>query len=250
VQINVNERLAHLPTLLKIVTSLIDVTEMIADTVTMQVSDRGSFSTIISHVGLLDGPRAARAFFLGCLLRNIKKLDINLRLPLCDYDGLEAAPEVASFTTTWIQHPYAIRNMSKLRRLRIWLDHDESCTWSRVNERTTLSPLQSLANLPTLDISINLLKLHPKYETAERHFTTNSAPSSLLIHRRYRQRYHSNDGVNVQHEPDFPVLGEYADFFGSSMEKLEEHERYTLNDGRDPMQEIYDLEPLHADQTI
>jgi hypothetical protein len=225
---------------------------MIADTVTIQISDRGSFSTIISHAGLFDGPpRAATSFFLSCLVRNIKKLDINLRLHLCDYAGLEAtAPEVAPpFTTTWTQHHlHAIKNMPNLRRLRIWLDHDESCTWSIVNERTTLSPLQSLANLlPTLDISINLPKLHPKYETPERHFTV---PSGLQIHRRYRQREHSNDGVNVQHEPDFPVLGEYAEFMGLSMEQVEEHERYKWNEGGDPMQEIYDLEPPRVSQRI
>jgi hypothetical protein len=118
-----------------------------------------------------------------------------------------------------------------------------------VNERAILSPLASLSTNPDVDISINLPKLHPEWETPDRHFTANSVPLPIDILRRYRQRYHGvqrkDSSFRVQHKPDFPVLNEFPDFVGMdmTMKELEETERGIREGGDDPMQELRDLDP-------
>jgi hypothetical protein len=191
---------------------------------------------------------------LGCVLPNLKELGINLKLPLAAYKELESAGEstssTPSFTSAWTALPLAVEHISRLRKLRIWLDHRQPCSWSMVNERAVLSPLAPLAspsNNPHLDVSINLPKLHPKWETPDRHFTKDSPPLPIAIHRRYRQRYHGveqKDGsLRVQYESDFPVLHEFAEFVGMPMEDVEENERIKWEIGEDPLQELRDMDP-------
>lgn len=144
----------------------------------------------------------------------------------------------------WTKLCPAIERLSNLRRLRIWLDHAESCPWSVVNERAVLSPLGPLSSNPSLDILIHLPKLHPKWEKPDRHFTEDSPPPSLVIRRRYRQRYHgirSNDGsIEVVAKTDFPVLHElvYLDE-GFTMEEVEEMEATSWKKGEDPFRECF-----------
>jgi hypothetical protein len=92
-----------------------------------------------------------------------------------------------------------------------------------VNERAFLLPLESLSPNPNLRISINLPKLHPKYETPERHYVPGCDPPPFIITRRLRQAYHgveSNTGdLRVEWVQDFPILWDC-----DSDEDLEEEE--------------------------
>jgi hypothetical protein len=116
--------------------------------------------------------------FSNFMLADIKKLTISLRLSLVGYETLENIPVDTQLNSTGKRLPVAIRNMRKLRRLHIWVDHDEPCAWSKVNERVIFSPLQSLVDIPNLQIFSNLTKLHPKYRTPERHSTSTTSQTS------------------------------------------------------------------------
>jgi hypothetical protein len=125
-----------------------------------------------------------------------------------------------------------------------------------VNERAVLSPLASLSNKPDLIVSVNLPKLHPKWETADRHLTKDSAPLPLPIQRRYRQQYRgvkqANGSFRVQEVLDFPVLDIFTEILEITMEEVEEMERGMWERGEDPMQELRYLDQLsnYCDQNI
>jgi hypothetical protein len=154
--------------------------------------------------------------FLPCVLPHPKNLNISLKLPLAAFEAIESASVSSqeSPITPWLALPQAVAHMGRLRKLHVWLDHDDTCTWTTVNERAALSPLVSLCNSPHLQVSANLPKLHPKWETSDRHFTEYSNPPPLPIRRRYRQRHHGvedeNGGLKVVSRPDFPILYELA----------------------------------------
>jgi len=140
--------------------------------------------------------------------------------------------------------------MQRLREMRIWLDHIGPDTWSKVNERTVLACLEPLHNITTLDISVNLPKIHPKYETPERNFTSKSPPSILPIVRQYRHRYHSTDGIDAQYSPDFPILHDLVmygwiedDDYIWTMDEVEKMERDEIAAGRDPREILRILQP-------
>jgi hypothetical protein len=206
----------------------------------VHVTDLEVLSTIVSNPKsdslASNGDRIATSILLECLVPNIKDLTVSLRLPLRDYEVLQTDAGVVPRSTIWSQFPGAIKRMSKLRRLHIWLDHDEPTTWSQVNERAIFSSLQSLADIPNLTTSITLPKLHPQHENAEKHFMVGTSPLGMAIHRRYRQRYHSTDGMHVLYEPDFPILHEIADYWGISMAETEELERGEYSMGHDPLE--------------
>jgi hypothetical protein len=179
---------------------------------------------------------------LGRLLPNLKQLSISLRLSLATYKELENAGDSAScelsLISAWTELPFACEHLRKLRTLRIWLDHEEPCSWSVVNERAILSPLASLSSNPNLDFSINLPKLHPKWEAPERHFTKDSPRLPIAIQRRYRRRHHgvedSNGNLCVRYRPDFPVMHEAAEMLGIPVEEIEEKERASWERGEVP----------------
>lgn len=230
---------------------------MIADTVSIHFNDLSSLETMISSSSLdvlaTGRSHTTTSIFLGCILPNLKDLNISLRIPLRAYKALENAFDDMKFTFIWTELPLAIRNMSKLRGLRIWFDHSEPSTWSMVNERAVLSRLGSLRSDPNLNISINLPKLHPKWETPERHFTRDSAPLGVAIHRRYRQRYHgieaSNGGLEVQHVPDFPILYMFTELWEMTIEEVEEMERNEWKWG-DPLEVLRSFEPPDGHQVV
>lgn len=189
---------------------------------------------------------------LQCILPNLKTLSISLRLPLATYQALENATSIEGskilLVVAWTKLLRAIERMTSLRRLHIWLDHDEGSTWSKVNERAIISPLVCLSDIPNLDVSINLPRLHPKWETSERHFTEDSPASPLTIHRRNRQRYHVkrewNGSLGWEHSPDFPILYDHEEWFGVSVGEMEELERQCWKKGGDVYEEfIQPFEP-------
>jgi hypothetical protein len=111
-----------------------------------------------------------------------------------------------------------------------------------VNERAVLSPLASLST--NVDISMDLPKLHPKWERSDWHFTEDSPQLPVSIHRRHRQRHHvveSNDGsLSILHEPDFPISYELIRW-DMTMEKIEKYERTAWEAGEHPLQGLFDI---------
>jgi hypothetical protein len=218
-----------------------------ADMAAFQINDVDTLRLLFLHLNP-EKPESGSKLtseFLDWVIPNIKELRVDLRLPLAAFEALEHGRQSAlsglSLISGWPDLPLTVARMSKLRRLRIWLDHDEPGSWSMVNERATLSPLVVLRTNPDLHVSVNLPKLHPKWESPDKHFTDDSPPSPIVIRRRYRQRCHAvsseDGGLQEKHEPDFPVLYELGDWDeNSTMEEVERHERETWKAGDDPRQ--------------
>ncbi|KAF2647223.1 hypothetical protein K491DRAFT_741649 [Lophiostoma macrostomum CBS 122681] len=176
------------------------------------------------------------------VIANLVRLDITLRLPLSVWESIESGTSMLASpqAVAWMGIGTAIGQLQRLTKLSIWLDHDQQCSWSAVNERCILAPLLPLAKI----LRLVLPKLHPDLETSERHFTEDSA-SPFQIRRVLRQRYHAQS--NEHHDPrndasqdpptkvifkgDFPITLETCRFFyepdftSASLEEIEEDER-------------------------
>lgn len=205
--------------------------------------------------------------FLRHFVPNVKELHIVLNLPRSDYEGLERFPaprEIASSTSpstsdllkaTWLRIPTAINSMHHLQKLNIWLDLNAPFSWSILNERAILSPLLPFHNSPT-NILINLPILHPKHENPSRHFTSDTDPFPIPIHRRYRAQIRtataSNGSVYEMVRLDYPQCSDFASFMlcdgdiggdevNVTREEEEEWERRQWKMGRDPVKEFRDF---------
>ncbi|CAO2647110.1 Nn.00g080320.m01.CDS01 [Neocucurbitaria sp. VM-36] len=125
-------------------------------------------------------------------------LNIILRLPLRTFKKIErhySNPNTESLSenaTAWIRLCPAIAELSNLKTLRLWEDYDASKSWTTVNERTFLAPLQQLiVSMSGLNVSVSLPKLHPRWESSNRHFIPGCAPPAFAIDRRLRQWVHA-----------------------------------------------------------
>ncbi|KAF2789376.1 hypothetical protein K505DRAFT_284515 [Melanomma pulvis-pyrius CBS 109.77] len=225
----------------------VDFAEMIADIAAFHINDLETLSILDPQSRVLTSAPSFSSMLAACVVPSLKELHINLRLPLSSYEALEKAVDSTGSEPSSMDHSIsawtglcpAIEGLSELRRLRIWLDHAEPCTWSMVNERAVLSPLAPLSNNPNLDISIDLPKLHPKWEDLDRHYTEDSSPLPLTIHRRYRQRCHgieSSDGsFGTKHSPDFPILYEFTEMYNMTIQEVDDMERKSWERGEDPI---------------
>jgi hypothetical protein len=198
---------------------------------------------------------------------NLRTLHINLRLPLIIYKHLEdvyTSPDSESaqlginhpVISALIALPTAVTQFRNLQSLRLWLDHSDTASWSMVNEKAVITSLfQPLCKQgSSLKIDIDLPKLHPKWETPDRHFTPDSAPPPFPIHRRYRQRAYGMHDQTVRHAPDFPKVAHEAfeiqqsEFPSEDPGELEtwyeEEEREIWKRGGNPVREFFpDLYP-------
>ncbi|KAF1995305.1 hypothetical protein P154DRAFT_445728 [Amniculicola lignicola CBS 123094] len=170
-------------------------------------------------------------------LQHIRELSITLRLPLNFFLSLEepedGRQELAR--STWCKLDKILHQLSELRALRLYLDHDGTDTWTLVNERKTLEPITRLANSKDLVILVTLPKLHPKYEKEDRHFTDSLSGDPFPIRRMQRQQYHGipnrldesgQERYKVEEILDFPILTEFLEFFYEySIERCEAEER-------------------------
>lgn len=220
------------------------------DLATIQIDDLNTLRVFISSLNTirLEYGRPNIPILLRRAFVNVKDLSINLRLPLAAYNALEDTGRSTlepSLISTWTEIVPALKSLSRLRRLHIWLDHDEPRSWLLVNERAVVSPLASLST--DLDISIDLPKLHPKLENPDWHFMEDTPQVPLSIHRRYRQRRHivnyRNGTLVLLHKPDFPITYEFTEW-GLAIEEVEKMEREVWKTGEDPFQGIRDLDGL------
>ncbi|KAF1841197.1 uncharacterized protein K460DRAFT_410587 [Cucurbitaria berberidis CBS 394.84] len=193
-----------------------------------------------------------RPLLLCSMQLRLTQLSITLRPPIKFYQSLERPdddttmePELASATQTWSRLGSIIRQFNRLSRLWIWLDHDDPCSWSLVNERATLQPLiTQLSGSPNLKISIYLPRLHPKYEREDWHYTSET-PTPFHLHRKLRQRWHGVEKgqgrFQVIHKVDFPFLIDIIGFDEMSMVEVEEEERKGWRKGTDMELVVEDL---------
>lgn len=221
-----------------------------ADTTAVHVNDLDTLRNLFPLPGEIESGQASTSVLLSSILPNLKELNITLRLHWVTYKALESNSDSggseSSLSSVWTGLLLAVKHLSKLRRLQIWLDHTGPCSWSMVNERAVLSPLASLTNIPNLEVYINLPKLHPKWESPHRHFTENSSPLPLAIHRRYRQRYHgienSDGSIRLEHKADFPEMYQltYWPEDPMTIEEVEEMERRSWSEGEELTQVFRD----------
>ncbi|KAF2188487.1 hypothetical protein K469DRAFT_565729, partial [Zopfia rhizophila CBS 207.26] len=179
----------------------------------------------------------------------IRELNITLRLPLPAYETFERTranpscpdPTADASTTaletqaaTWTQLSSSIARLKRIQSLHICLDHDDQSSWSVVNERATLSHLSLLSEVPDLAVTVTLPKLHPRFESTERHFTADSSPPWFELHRKLRQRYHGETRrgcLRVTYKADFPVLLGVPELAEKLFDKLERVERDLWRNG-------------------
>lgn len=187
--------------------------------------------------------------------RSITQLSITLRLPLAFFHALERPAECTAHSSepehtsmcskSWSNVGYIISQLKTLTKLRLWFDHSEACTWSKVNEVALLSDLISQVNeaRQPIDVSVFLPKLHPLHEHESRHYMTADLGPSIRLHRKLRQRWHYIEvwgDFEVSLEPDFPFMLEVmrdfdhytlSSFRWDSLETIEEHERHGWKSG-------------------
>jgi len=148
----------------------IDVVDFTADMAVFNVTDLDTLNRLLQRAGTSSSGISSSFSFLTSVLPYIRKLNITLRSPPAG--ALTAS--WASQLTIWLRLCPAIAQLKELRRLRIWLDHNDQSSWSIVNERAILSPLTPLTSISNLNISVNLPKLHPHLERPDRHFGEDS----------------------------------------------------------------------------
>jgi hypothetical protein len=151
------------------------------------------------------------------LRQGITHLSITLRLPLEFFELVElwdehhiigTSEEVAQDVRNWMHLGITLSRISTLTKLRLWLDHSDTRSWSVVNERRLLSPLLAHLSNTGIQIAIILPKLHLLYQRESRHFI--GEYFGVRLHRTLRQRWYSHElspgHIQVLHKPDFPIL--------------------------------------------
>lgn len=128
---------------------------------------------------------------------NVRKLHITARLSLsackkmegeCDVeaDSNKTKASVELWNSIWP----AMAQLTKLRMLKIEIDHTTPVSWSVVNEHAIAYPIVYLAAIaPKITVVIAFPILHPFYENSTRHFMQASTTqgAKLTIRRRLRQ---------------------------------------------------------------
>lgn len=145
--------------------------------------------------------------YLSTAIIQIRDLSLTLKLPLATFQeivqfqnqtqssSMPTKPSPPSSenspSSSWLHLvPAIITTLPLIRTLSIWLDHTSSRSWSHVNEREFLAPLDTfIASAPGVQVEVNLPHLNPKYSTLSRHFVPVYSPApSYTITRRPRQR--------------------------------------------------------------
>jgi hypothetical protein len=179
-------------------------------------------------------------------LGEVSRINITLRLPLHFFEALECLTEGVATSSEpdpmpaglkpWLQLGSTISQLKHLTKLEFWLDYYEEGSWSTVSERALLDPLLShlASEHSTLEISVILPMLHPKFETEERHYVNGELPGNARLRRVLRQSYHTHvdaqGHVDVREKNDFPIL---MDLCYDSLEEVVEHERKLWKEGKD-----------------
>lgn len=181
------------------------------------------------------------------------RLSITLRLSIGTFEKMqEALAGRSAEIPAWFRFCQLIQGFKKLREFQLWADHNRDWSWSYVNERAFLAPLEILAANSDLNITVNLPKLHPKYESQDRHFTAFGNPPSFIITRRLRQFYHAfissaSDKFLVRFAQDFPTIYQHG---VDNLEEVEQRERKMWENGEDVNAELHRINLVAANQRL
>ncbi|KAB5533485.1 hypothetical protein GE09DRAFT_1193330, partial [Coniochaeta sp. 2T2.1] len=209
----------------------------------------------------------------------LRSLDITLRLPflLLRALGIKGVMQGTSvsraaemhtresereWVSAWMRVWSSLApRLPELRRLNIWLDHDDSKSWTVLNERAILSPIITSISPTTSDslqdVTLSLPKTHPRYEHPERHYLPSGPPPPpyVTIERLLRRMLHYEETrpgtFEVVYKPDFPAPLDLIDFSTECRpdldpiriaEEIERTERVAWGMGEDPQWEIMGLQ--------
>lgn len=145
-----------------------------------------------------DGVASQLDGLLSNAARWTRRLASSLRLPLPVFEAIDGKTESPSEGTRTLASRGSsiwpeVALTSDLRTLHLDIDHTDVSSWSVVNELRLLGPILVLKQqVPNVSVTVVLPKLHPRYETQDRHFTaedTNSLPFSITC--RARQKCHA-----------------------------------------------------------
>ncbi|KAI4609890.1 uncharacterized protein J4E87_010937 [Alternaria ethzedia] len=137
---------------------------------------------------------------------NVSRLSITLKLPLAFFQSVEGlsgnyptSSDIGPATQParlWQDLGSILSRFEALKKLDLWLDHNEPQFWVVVNERSTLDPLLTqLSTRPNLDVTVTLPMLHPKFEQNERHYTEDSVSENIRVNRVLRSKKHAVIGA-------------------------------------------------------
>jgi hypothetical protein len=202
----------------------------------------------IDRMHVMEPMTGARNGISPSLLLKITSLSIVLKLPLHFYESLEklerfedVLEDTSDDIRAWLRIDSTMRLFHNLKRLQIWFEHNDSCTWTVVNERVLVSPLARLIQDKDIEMTLSLPKLHPKFAQDSRHYTGDSV-TPFRLHRRLRQNWHgtmSADGIlKRNYRVDFPFFQEIADFEDRTMGDVERSERSGWMAGMDMEEEV------------
>lgn len=139
----------------------------------------------------------------------ITKLNLTLRLPYAFCFGGGITTSICSYHDTYFRLDSFLAQLKRLKRFRLWLDHDSHHPWARVNETYLLEPFRQFLETENHDLLVILPKLNPHWEDPKRHFMEGNMAAFPLI-RYVRQRFHAMPTCPkywiVKFKPDFPFL--------------------------------------------
>ena len=179
---------------------------------------------------------------------NVSRLSITLKLPLAFFQSVEGlsgnyptSSEIGPATQParlWQDLGSILSRFEALKKLDLWLDHNEPQFWVVVNERSTLDPLLiQLSSHPNLDVTVMLPMLHPKFEQSERHYTEDSISGNIRVSRVLRSKKHAVIGaqgcIEIVACNDFPLFSETYQARGMGLSALVGREREQWKQGRD-----------------
>jgi hypothetical protein len=243
----------------------LDVCDFVAETTAIDVTDLDTLDVLLPKPDELGSSLNRPWNFWDYIRPGIHKLNVAFRLPLAFYSALEEDENLVSAAshqmsavstrcTTWMRLWPAVCQLQQLRSLHIWLDHEDSSSWSVVKERLALrgviatleAHMQARAKgktMPHMAITFNLPKLHSGIARPDTHFVQESPPlPPFTIARRIRQRFHCEEGagghLGVTYEADFPIMYEwqYPEVCGEpgmTLQEVEEFETKLWNEGTD-----------------
>jgi hypothetical protein len=219
-----------------------EICDLLVRTSMVQITEFGTLDCLNGHLATVEH---ALSGFFPAKLCEITRLGITLRLPLQFFQALENLPKNVATTSEldpesaglkpWLQLGSTLSQLESLTKLELWLDYDEAGSWSVVSERALLDPLltQLHSQHSSLEISVTLPKLHPKYEQEYRHYVDGELPGNARLQRVLRQTCHTRVDAKgdayVIEEPDFLFM---FDFFWT-VEEVEEMERKMWINGED-----------------
>ncbi|KAI4624372.1 hypothetical protein J4E83_004046 [Alternaria metachromatica] len=171
------------------ITSRYDVYDLVARTSTVHVSDlefidnwaRASVAVMPSSSAFTELP-----------VSNVIRLSITLKLPLAFFRSVERllgndpgssdTESAAQQASLWQRLGSTLGRFKALKKLDLWLDHNETQYWAVVNERLTLDPLLAqLKGLCDLEVTVTLPMLHPRFEKDERHYIDENPSTNARI---------------------------------------------------------------------